>query len=507
MKKYLNIMLAFLMSLVTIGSVNAKMTGPFTITIDNAKSGHTYEAYQIFTGDVSNDGTTEDNTKVISNITWGEGIDSSFTTKTAREYAEILNGYESNSDEIIAATKELAKHLKNDKAKTGTYNETTKKYSISGLESGYYLIRDKKATLNGTEEDMGTGYIVKLVDNITVSPKTSIPTPTKVIDEGDGVKATSNYAFGEKVPFKLTGTLPTNYDFFETYKYVFHDKLDSGLTLDSESVQVFVGDKEIAAGFTLDTTATSEHTFAIVFNNTKSADIKDKEGKTITITKDSVITVKYKATVNSNALRGLPGNENKMLIEYSNNPGTDETGKTKEVNTKVYVFNLKFNKIGSDTNRALAGAQFKLERKVGTGDDWETVSGITYTVSDDGTVFTFAGLSTGTYKITETTTPDGYDTIKPVIFTFSANYDSDDKTKLTSLNISNTVTSEVAQINVEDIDVENPTYSTLKTTITNIKGITLPLTGGTGTIIFTALGLILMGIATITLARSKKENN
>ena len=217
------------MSLVTIGSVNAKMTGPFTITIDNAKSGHTYEAYQIFTGDVSNDGTTEDNTKVISNIKWGEGIDSSFTTKTAREYAEILNGYESNSDEIIAATKELAKHLKSDKAKTGTYNETTKKYSISGLESGYYLVRDKKATLNGTEEDMGTGYIVKLVDNITVSPKTSIPTPTKVIDEGDGVKATSNYAFGEKVPFKLTGTLPTNYDFFETYKYVFHDKLDSGL--------------------------------------------------------------------------------------------------------------------------------------------------------------------------------------------------------------------------------------------------------------------------------------
>ena len=194
-----------------------------------------------------------------------------------------------------------------------------------------------------------------------------------------------------------------------------------------------------------------------------------------------------------------------MVIEYSNNPGTNETGKTTEVNTKVYVFNLKFNKIGSDTNRALTGAQFKIERK--NGNNWETVDGITYTVDENGTVFTFAGLSNGTYKVSETTTPDGYDTIKPFEFTINANYDSDDETELDSLTINNTVTAEVAQITVEDIDEDEPTYSTLITTVTNIKGITLPLTGGIGATIFTIIGLVLMGIATITLVKSKKENN
>ena len=501
MKKYLSLMLAFLLSIFSIGSVNAKMTGPFTLTVDNAKSGHVYEAYQIFAGDVSIDGNTADNTKIISNIVWGDGVDSSFTTKTAKEYAEILSGYTSNSDEIIAATKELANHLISNKAHTGAFDDTTNTYTISNLESGYYLVRDKKATLDGTTDDMGTGYIVKLVDNIEVTPKTSIPTPTKVIDEGNGVKATANYAFGEKVPFKLTGTLPTNYDFFESYQYIFHDTLDDGLTFNANSVKVYVGNTEIVSGFELDTTATADHTFAVKFANTKANTIKDANGNVVKITKDSVITVKYNATVNTAAVSGLPGNENKMVIEYSNNPGTNETGKTTEVTAKVYVFDLKFNKIRSDGNTALPGAQFKIERK--NGNNWETVSGITYTVTENGTVFTFRGLSNGTYKVTETTTPDGYNTIKPFEFTIDANYDEDDATELESLDITSTETNEVARLSVED----TTTNSTVITTVTNIKGITLPLTGGIGTTIFTILGLVIMAVAALTLFKSKKENN
>ena len=502
MKKYLSIMFAFLMSIVTIGSVNAKMSGPFTITIDPATKGHIYEAYQIFDGDVSNAGTTEANDKILSNIKWGEGIDSSFTNLTAKKYAEILSGNDSNSDEIIAATRELSKHLITSKAKTGEYDETTGKYTINinSDKAGYYLVRDKKETLDGTTQDMGTGYIVKLVDNITVQPKKSFPTPTKVIDENNGVKATANYAFGEEVPFKLTGSLPTNYDFFDNYKYTFHDTLDNGLEFNENSVEVYVGNTKIVSGYDIDTTETADHTFAIIFNDTKSEDIKDAEDKTVTITKDSVITIKYKAKVKNDAVRGLPGNENKMFIEYSNNPGTNNTGKTKEVNTKVYVFNLEFNKIRSDGGTALTGAQFIIERK--NADNWEAVEGIEYTVTENGTVFTFSGLSNGTYRVTETTTPDGYNTIKPFEFTIKANYNDSDTTKLESLDIVSTETSEVATIEVKDSE-----FSTLKTTVTNIKGITLPLTGGMGTIIFTVLGSILMGIATIFLIKSKKENN
>ena len=42
----------------------------YSITINNAASGHTYEAYQIFAGDLSEDS----NGKTLSNITWGAGV-------------------------------------------------------------------------------------------------------------------------------------------------------------------------------------------------------------------------------------------------------------------------------------------------------------------------------------------------------------------------------------------------------------------------------------------------
>ena len=53
MKKYLKILLAFIMTFAIFTNASAKMTGTFSITINNEKAGHTYEAYQIFAGDVS----------------------------------------------------------------------------------------------------------------------------------------------------------------------------------------------------------------------------------------------------------------------------------------------------------------------------------------------------------------------------------------------------------------------------------------------------------------------
>ena len=41
------------------------------LTITGTKSDHTYEAYQIFTGDLS---TNEGGDKILSNVQWGEGV-------------------------------------------------------------------------------------------------------------------------------------------------------------------------------------------------------------------------------------------------------------------------------------------------------------------------------------------------------------------------------------------------------------------------------------------------
>ena len=49
----------------------------YSITIRNEKSGHAYEAYQIFSGDltvetVQNDDGTSTETRTLSNIEWGD---------------------------------------------------------------------------------------------------------------------------------------------------------------------------------------------------------------------------------------------------------------------------------------------------------------------------------------------------------------------------------------------------------------------------------------------------
>ena len=69
MKKFLTILLCAVMAAVLAISVNAEVT-TYTITINNTASRHTYEAYQIFKGDLSNDGTND----VLSNIKWGDGV-------------------------------------------------------------------------------------------------------------------------------------------------------------------------------------------------------------------------------------------------------------------------------------------------------------------------------------------------------------------------------------------------------------------------------------------------
>ena len=536
MKKLLNLFLVFVTAFSMFVNVNAKMTGPFTITINNSKSGHTYEVYQIFAGDVSIAGTTTENPlasdKILSNITWGTGVTEAFKTAhgDAATYAETLLAR--NAEEVA---KEIEAGLGTVTGSTNTMSEG--KYTISNLPAGYYLIKDQDNSLvdvngNPLVNDAATEFIIRLVDSIQVTPKSYIPTADKKIVEGnDKLEVSSKYAVGDTVSYELIGTLPSNYDYYETYKYIFHDTLSNGLTLNYDSIKVYVDGTEITTGWTK---TRNGNNFDVTFDDTKTVTYTVTENETeVTknITADSVITVKYTATVNNGAVRGLPGNENTLVIEFSNNPGTNETGKTTPEEVKVYVFNLKFNKIASDLlnkedleDRLLAGAQFMLERKV--NGNWVKVSGIDtdgttlicsndenvdcikYVVDTNNATFHFNGLSEGEYRLTETVTPDKYNTITPVVFTLVATYDEtdpEDATVLTGISVTSTATNEVAQFTVEEEDPQNPTLSTVFTTITNIKGIELPLTGGIGTAIFTVIGVSLMGFAVVSFIKSKKE--
>ena len=141
MKKLKFILAAIVTLLVTF--VGGKAYA-YTITINGETDGHTFEAYQIFKGDL-NDST-------LSNIQWGTGVNQ-FTFNGSDNAAKIAEGLtESNAVEF---SKEAAKHLKQPTASGSS--------SIEVSEAGYYLIKDKDNSLTGKDGKAYTAYILKVI--------------------------------------------------------------------------------------------------------------------------------------------------------------------------------------------------------------------------------------------------------------------------------------------------------------------------------------------------------
>ena len=83
MKKFKLLLAAFVATLFAFVGGNAFA---YTITINNVSKGHTYEAYQIFGGDLyKGDGAT---TPTLSNIRWGDGV-TAFTYDGESDAAKI----------------------------------------------------------------------------------------------------------------------------------------------------------------------------------------------------------------------------------------------------------------------------------------------------------------------------------------------------------------------------------------------------------------------------------
>lgn len=141
----------------------------------------------------------------------------------------------------------------------------------------------------------------------------------------------------------------------------------------------------------------------------------------------------------------------------------------------------------------MKGAAFTLYKKDSSG-NWNKVETIS---AGDTTTFTFSGLDDGDYKLSETTTPDGYNKIDDVEFTVTAKHDEDSETpKLTEL------TGDVTTGSLEF--TSSTTDGSLTTDVVNKKGSVLPSTGGMGTTILYVVGTILVLAAGILLVTKKR---
>ncbi len=184
----------------------------------------------------------------------------------------------------------------------------------------------------------------------------------------------------------------------------------------------------------------------------------------------------------------------------------------------VFTYKTVFNKVDS-TNKALAGADFTLYKKVngswtdvtplGSGENkpYKTISDATNGTKNS--VFTFTGLDDGEYKLSETTTPNGYNTMDDIFFTITAEHETEsDNPTLTSLKGTQVKEDGTAWTGSATFTATSDTATgSLTSDITNYKGSELPTTGGIGTTIFYILGAILVaGAAVVLVARKRSEN-
>ena len=483
----LAMILTLAMSVTVFAAPNADQN-TFSLTLNKAVKGHTYEAYQILSGDLSADKAT------LSNIKWGEGIKAEGQTALggdAAGYAKKLADMGNNSKELKEQAQIIGANLASASGSV-TVTDPDAKNVISNLKPGYYLIKDKDDSLQGQESY--TEFILHVTDDVDANVKADVPSvEKKVKDTNDttgettGWQDSADYDIGDDVPFQLTATLANNIESYKTYSLKFNDTLSKGLDYNNDAV-IKLGDKDVTSYFTPSYDATA---------------------KTLTFTCDNIlafgatnsdkIVVEYTAKLNENAVIGTAGNPNTVYLDFSNNPnngGEGDRGKTPEDKVIVFTYKLTVNKVDKE-NKPLTGAEFSLFKKVNGKDELVEVKKILST-NAEGTVFGFTGLDDGTYVLRETKTPDGYNSIEDQTFTISAKHDeSSDDPKLTAL------TGDVASGSIINLGVMLE-KGELSTDVVNNKGSVLPSTGGAGRVAIYVIGAILViggGIVLVTKKR------
>ena len=528
-----------------------------SITINQLAGNETtaFKAYQIFKADVAEgesdkvvsnvkwaDGLNEAAKADIITAVKADSKDSELPENpTAQNVADWLA---KNVSGTTSSTRVDKTHVLNKIAKAIKSNGVTAKGTVQpGIayapdSKGYYLFLTDESTLATSDvakKNTGTSPIFAVVGGsaVTVTEKTDIPTVDKKIlndsknesaaDAGDsdwGIVGDSQ--IGQEVDYKLTGTVADNIATFTEYKYEFQDTLSKGLVVTKKSddanapkdlhVYIVNGDKktEVASGFAAtvgtpaDPTSNSE-LLKISFANLKA--VKDASGAGIDVNKDSEVVVTYKAQLTSEASYAVAGNPNTVKLVYSNNPMGDGEGTSIEKTVTDHVFRLNVTKVDQNDaeKKLLAGFKVQVVKNEDSAsvDKWLAEDGSL--VADEAHAYEFKtdettgevkipGLDAGKYKITETTTPESYNTIAPFTITVAPSYDG--QGNLTKLAVTD---------DSDMVDTNDVADATIPVTVKNKKGSSLPLTGLNGVTFTWIAGGAVLCIGVAHLIRSRKQ--
>lgn len=576
------------MAVPTMMSANAT-----NVTIETAdKAEHTYNAYQIFTGTydaalglkITGFGSGYNGTGLAADpefraleITPAVTVDSFLGSKTdAPSIAQAIEklNYANESASADALAKILAKHI-------GSATATSLSATATDLAAGYWIVFDKynaaaDESAYNVRPDATSKFILRVSgaeSPITITPKKSYPTVVKKVKENtdvsdysytqtdttdptktknvtdDDYNDVADYNIGDAVPFKLYGTLPDNYADYKHYYYKFTDTLASQFTAPtSDKINVKVN------GVAISNDANKTNMRINVDNQVITVSFEDI--KEFAPNKTDVITVEYEAILNGNANIGLPGQENKVDLEYSNNPnieynpntsnGTEDkpsdddngtpddktddtpgTDKTPEDKVIVFTYEQDIKKIDAATEEVLANAVFTLSRSKGTVTEYAKVDsnnkleGWTETESEASELTTGAdgickiiGLDDGTYTLKEKTAPNGYNKINNAM-TLKINAETDNgqnwggtaSDALTDIALTVSGDTAISNITGQLTGTASTNKGTVMAKVANEKGVNLPTTGGMGTKLFIAGGGITATFAAIYLVSKKRAKD
>ena len=504
------------------------------VTLPAEYKTHTMVAYQIFTGaqKAGDDGSEQNQLGVTG---WADGVDfanllgalaekypDNFKTDmNAAAAAKAINDLNLSGTAAYEFATIVAKHVSGDGV---TFNKSGEKPTAT-LGSGYWIIIDKTEDVEDKTGFAYSAYLLQVVGDegqIPVTPKFDVPTVDKQVgDQNDSEVGqmtwgeVADWDMGDKVPFKITATMPSTLEGYTSYKLVFHDTMSKGLTLDQNSITLKVGEKTIDRqnyNITTGTIGTGEKAVTTI-----TITIADALAETIGATAGSVITVEYEATLDKTT-NGVPryGIPNEVYLEYSNNPNGEGAGTTTKDKVVVFYFSLGVEKVqpdGQGGTKALDGAGFTLYKHDADAegeDKWVQVGEeVMVEVNADARyVASFNGLDQGRYKLVESTVPAGYNKADDIEFTVEATYNDEtgENTTVKSLTIKDSAGNVISGANDDEGKPFTAGQGSIRTTVLNSSGLELPETGGIGTTIFYVAGAVLAAAALVLLVTKRRVN-
>ena len=356
--------------------------------------------------------------------------------------------------------------------------------TFANLAMGEYFIRPTSTTsvyqlmLQKVEPTVSGG--ANVIDDVTFIAKHKEVSVDKAADKASVTK-------NEKVTYTITVEIPTYATGAVDKSFYVSDLLPNGLTIDTDSIKVQIGGTDVdTAAYTLDTTAVAEYTFKLSVSAAQyTASWSANGGKRLVIT--------YTATLNDNDTTAVNVKEtNTVTFDYSFYPYVENSHKQKTDTVDVTTFAIKIDKfVKNQEANKLANAKFDLYRtatqaEIDAGTSVEiphtSIQGIKLEgdkVTNDNGAATFEKYeANGTnydYYLVETQAPSGYNILDNAV-----------------------------KVNFTDAEVE-ATAGVYTVKVPNSSGIQLPITGGTGTVIFTIIGIALMVGAVVLFVVSRKK--